>query len=280
MLSKAANGDVDAARLVKEHTFLRTVLRHSLSEAMDLSVSNTCESQDMGATYLRLLLHQVQGSHGVSLKNAQLLIETKKILDYSGCSMQAYMDEIKPLIVNLYHANKLPLRLGNIVLQNLAGTMNDAFESVRLSKLGNLDEDMDVKTEFNTVISALVRLTTVYTDELQSGKWQQSLKAAAAFQAKFAVDEKPADQKDSNSEKKKKKKSKHSWKGKPPKEGAPEAKKVDGKLWKWCAKCARWTLSHSTSEHTGRPNNEESPTTPNDTANTASALPAVGFYVL
>ena len=106
----------------------------------------------------------------MSLKNAQILIKTKKILDYSSCSMQAYMDEIKPLIVNLYHANKLPLCLGNIVLQNLAGTMNDAFESVCLSKIGNLDKDMDVKAEYNTVISALVCLTTVYTDELQSSK--------------------------------------------------------------------------------------------------------------
>ena len=84
-------------------------------------------------------------------------------------------------------------------------------------------------------------------------------------------------------EKKKKKKSKHSWKGKPPKEGAPEVKKVDVKQWKWCAKCARWTLSHSKSGHTGRTSNAESNNTPTDsanTANTASALPAVGFYVL
>ena len=275
LLRKATSGDANAARLVQEHTFLRTILRHTLDEGLDLSVSNTCEADDIGATYLRVLLHQGQGSHGVSLKNAQLLIESKKILDYNGCSMQSYMDEIKPLIVNLFFAKELPIRLSYTVLQNLAGTMNDAFDSVRLSKLGNLPEDMDDQTEYNTVISVLVRLTTVYTDELQSGKWQQSLKTAAAFQAKFAVDEKPADTNDSN----KPKKSKHAWKKKPPKNGAPEVKKVEGRQWKWCAKCARWTLSHSTSEHTGCPINAAStPAATDTTANTA--LPAVGFYVL
>ena len=145
-----------------------------------------------------------------------------------------------------------------------------------LSKLGSLPEDMDIDTEYNTVIAVIVRLTTVYTDEHQSGKWQQSLKAAAAFQAKFAVDEKKDDSKESNKDKKKKK-SKHAWKQKPPKEGSAETKKVDGKTWKWCAKCSRWTLSHSTSEHTGRPSNEESPTPP---AETSGSLPAVGYYLL
>ena len=276
---KADRGDVNAARLIREHHFLRTVLRHSLSEAMDLSVSNSCEAEDMGATYLRQLLHQVQGSHGVSLKNAQQSVETKKLLDYPGCSMQLYMDDIKPQLVNLYFAKQLPIRCCYTVLQNLAGTMNDAFESVRLSKLGSLPEDMDIDTEYKTVIAVIIRLTTVYTDEHQSGKWQQSLKAAAAFQAKFTVDEKKDDSKESNKDKKKKK-SKHAWKQKPPKEGSAETKKVDGKTWKWCAKCSRWTLSHSTSEHTGRPSNasnEESPTPP---AETGGSLPAVGYYLL
>ena len=278
--SQADAGCLNSARLLREHTFLRTVVRHSISEAMDLSVSNACETDDLGATYLRQLLHQVQGSHGVSLKNAQQVVETKKLLDFPGCSMQQYCDEIKPLLVNLYFAKQLPIRCCYTVLQNLSGTMNDAFESVRLSKLGGLPEDMDTDAEYNAVIAVILRLTTVYTDEHQSGKWQQSLKAAAAFQAKFAVAEKKDDKKESSSSDKKQNKSKHAWKKKPPKEGSAEQKKVDGKQWKWCAKCSRWTLSHSTNEHTGSSKSKESTTATADGATSSGSLPAVGYYML
>ena len=157
----------------------------------------------------------------------------------------------------------------------IAGISNrDSIEAARAKFV------LDTQTEYNTVINALVRLTTVYTDELQSGTWQKSLKAAAAFQAKFAVEERSDDKKDSTGEKKKKSKK---WKYKAPKEGAAETKKVDGKQWNWCAKCGRWTLTHSTSTHTGRKSTaatDNASTESAATANTASALPAVGFYVL
>ena len=275
----ADDGDADAARLLREHTFLRTVIRHSLSETMDLSVTNATDAEDLGATYLRQLLHQVQGSHGVSLKNAQLIVETKKILDFPGCSMQKYCDEIKPLIVNLYFAKQLPIRCCYTVLQNLSGTMNDAFDSVRTNRLGSLDEDMSTDAEYNAVISAILKLTAVYVDEHKSEKWQQSLKAAAAFQAKFAIEDTKEKKDDKPASDNKKVKSKHTWKKKPPKEGSSEQKKVDGKLWKWCAKCSRWTLSHSTAEHTGSKSKGDTATTA-DTATSSSALPAVGFYVV
>lgn len=44
-------------------------------------------------------------------------------------------------------------------------------------------------------------------------------------------------------------KSGQEWKKVAPKQGDPHEKSVDNKTWKWCGKCARWTLSHKTDEH-------------------------------
>ena len=68
-------------------------------------------------------------------------------------------------------------------------------------------------------------------------------------------------QKANNSSKKKFKKEKANWKHVGPKPGEPNTKTKDGKLWKWCAKCSnsrgRWTLSHTTEEHTGDKNRDQ-----------------------
>ena len=39
------------------------------------------------------------------------------------------------------------------------------------------------------------------------------------------------------------------WKKKPPKKGEAHEKEVNGQTWKWCGRCPRWTLSHSTADH-------------------------------
>ena len=137
---------------------------------------------------------------------------------------------------------------------------------------------MSMPTEYNLIISTIMRLTTIYTDEHQSERWQQSLKAAAAFQAKFAIEEKK-EKKDSTTSNNKNNKTKHAWKRKSPKEGSSEQKKVDGKLWKWCAHCSRWTLTHSTATHTGPKSKLKSDATAAE-ATSSGALPAVGYYIL
>ena len=38
-----------------------------------------------------------------------------------------------------------------------------------------------------------------------------------------------------------------------PKEGEAQTKTVDGKLWRWCAKCGRWSTTHGTAEHRDPP---------------------------
>jgi hypothetical protein len=47
-----------------------------------------------------------------------------------------------------------------------------------------------------------------------------------------------------------------SWRSTPPKSGEPTTKKVNDKMFNWCAKCGRWTTTHTTAEHTGKPSNE------------------------
>jgi transposase InsO family protein len=41
------------------------------------------------------------------------------------------------------------------------------------------------------------------------------------------------------------------WKQVPPPDGTPNTKSVNGKTFKWCAKCGRWTTSHDTVSHAG-----------------------------
>ena len=43
-----------------------------------------------------------------------------------------------------------------------------------------------------------------------------------------------------------------SWKKMAPKPGEPENKVVDGKPFRWCSICGRWTTTHSTTTHTGK----------------------------
>jgi hypothetical protein len=43
----------------------------------------------------------------------------------------------------------------------------------------------------------------------------------------------------------------HSWKKKAPTNGEPTLKYVEGKTWRWCETCARWSTTHGTAEHTG-----------------------------
>ena len=48
----------------------------------------------------------------------------------------------------------------------------------------------------------------------------------------------------------------NSWKKVAPTSNEPQSKKVDGKLWHWCAKCGnggRWSTTHGTNQHTGGP---------------------------
>ena len=53
------------------------------------------------------------------------------------------------------------------------------------------------------------------------------------------------------------KSSKHAWKTVAPKNGEPQTKTQDGKTWHWCAKCnygkGRWSTTHGTKEHIGKP---------------------------
>lgn len=60
-----------------------------------------------------------------------------------------------------------------------------------------------------------------------------------------------------SNQRKKFKKEKTNWKHIPPNAGEPNTKTMEGKLWKWCAKCSnsrgRWTLSHTTAEHGQNP---------------------------
>ena len=41
------------------------------------------------------------------------------------------------------------------------------------------------------------------------------------------------------------------WKKTPPAVGTPATKLANGKTFKWCAKCVRWTTTHDTASHTG-----------------------------
>ena len=45
-----------------------------------------------------------------------------------------------------------------------------------------------------------------------------------------------------------------SWKRKPPQSGEATTKTVNSTVFYWCAKCKRWTTTHSTEEHTGKKN--------------------------
>jgi hypothetical protein len=43
------------------------------------------------------------------------------------------------------------------------------------------------------------------------------------------------------------------WKTTPPAAGAPTTKEMHGKTFHWCAKCKRYTITHTTEGHTGKP---------------------------
>jgi hypothetical protein len=42
-----------------------------------------------------------------------------------------------------------------------------------------------------------------------------------------------------------------SWKHTAPGPGAPTTKEQDGRTWRWCSKCARWSTTHGTDQHKG-----------------------------
>jgi hypothetical protein len=41
------------------------------------------------------------------------------------------------------------------------------------------------------------------------------------------------------------------WKKIAPKPGEPSTKTSEGKTWRWCEKCVRWSTTHGTQQHTG-----------------------------
>jgi hypothetical protein len=47
------------------------------------------------------------------------------------------------------------------------------------------------------------------------------------------------------------------WKRVPPPDGTPTTKTVNGKIFRWCAKCSQWTTTHDTASHTGKPGNDK-----------------------
>ena len=48
------------------------------------------------------------------------------------------------------------------------------------------------------------------------------------------------------------------WKTTAPKDSEPQSKTVNGRSFKWCGKCTRWSTTHGTAEHTGK--KKENPT--------------------
>ena len=65
-----------------------------------------------------------------------------------------------------------------------------------------------------------------------------------------------------------------SWKTTAPKAGESESKKQDGRTWRWCAKCGRWSTTHGTAQHTGPSRGSPAPSTASAQANYLYPMPS------
>lgn len=70
-----------------------------------------------------------------------------------------------------------------------------------------------------------------------------------------------------------------SWRTTPPAPGAPTFTTRNGKRFDWCQKCKRYTTTHTTNTHTGRPAQSSTPPTSSDPTAALSLLPDPSAWV-
>ena len=70
-----------------------------------------------------------------------------------------------------------------------------------------------------------------------------------------------------------------SWRTIPPPPGTGNAKKVKDKTFNWCEKCRRWTVTHTTSTHTGGERRPSAPA-PAPRANLSILMPDPSVWLL
>ncbi|MGH7954609.1 MAG: hypothetical protein ACREOZ_01475, partial [Gloeomargaritales cyanobacterium] len=201
-----------------------------------------------------------------------------------GENVSEYATIVADICQRLEAAHMLPREIVTILCNIFETSSNETFNSCFKNIFTGMYDPGTVKHTYSTVLEKAVR---VYRQLKDSNRWLPTSKKQGAFSAEAnsgltqvgttrkgeqkaikcfncgGPHDASACPKKGNKEKAgglppKGNANKKSWRKTQPKAGSTTQKTVDGLSYKWCAKCRRWTTTHSTEEHRDQRKNEDS----------------------
>ncbi|MGH7974098.1 MAG: hypothetical protein ACREBR_01130 [bacterium] len=203
-----------------------------------------------------------------ALKSLALQLEKITLADIEGENVSELATKIDNICQRLDAANMLPREILHTLCHIFCTSSNDLFNTVFKNIYGNLDDPSFYRHTYSTLLEKAVRTHRNLQD---SGRWMSTKKVTRAFHAETSGLKQVAFTKHEHSKKVKcyecggphyanecskrsnnnkgKKTQAKRWKQVPPRSGGTTKKTVDGVNYSWCAKCQRWTTTHTTQEH-------------------------------
>ena len=199
------------------------------------------EHQKTGPIALYYLVKQMIVGDATTIHLVKNELQNYKIIDQEGGeSIAAAAKFIRSAVKWLIRNDSLPSDINAIVMKILKSssytelnqflvTMETTHQLMNPKKIGVTSKGI----EYEDVIElALVQFNNIVQEEARSA----SQKTASTFAAaKWGNGNRSS--------------SDVAWKTIPPKQGESQSKMVDGRVWKWCGKCGRYTWSHFTEGH-------------------------------
>ncbi|MGH3622847.1 MAG: hypothetical protein ACRDQ5_13780 [Sciscionella sp.] len=257
-------------------------LTNSITASQQLRLGKYHEYPTHGPVIWMQIVKENWSSSESALKALVTGLERLTLASIEGEHVPTLVTTIDNLCQRLDAANMLPREIITTLCRIFSTSTNNIFNTAFLQIRMSMDDPGSIKYTYTLLLEKATRL---YNQLKDSDEWLPTTKTQRAFNAttsssltQFADSKTKGDKavkcfkcggphyankcpsKDSkrgssgNQGQAKRGKDKHqSWKRTAPNSGSATQKTVDGQSYKWCGKCRRWTLTHGTEEHRGKP---------------------------
>ena len=218
-----------------------TDLANKVQEDM-IALSTELES---GPMFFFYMMREIISSTEDAVTSMIERIQHMKLTNFKGENVSVATGQLRMAILRLEVLGKIPIDINKNVLDVLQTSSVTKFNlffhqlQINLKQIPSFDM---------TTFKILTMADSTYREYLEIGIWS-SAKSTTGGSGAFMLD----DSKEVNSGDKGAllldDTKKVNWKVIKPRDGEKEAKVTGGRSWWWCAKCRRWTPTHSTATH-------------------------------
>ena len=218
-----------------------TDLANKVQEDM-ISLSKELES---GPMFFFYMMREIISSTEDAVTSMIERIQHMKLTNFKGENVSVATGQLRMAILRLEVLEKIPIDINKNVLDVLQTSSVTKFNLFFHQLQINLKQIPSFEL---TTFKILTMADSTYREYLEIGIWG-SAKSTTGGSGAFMLD----DSKEVNSGDKQAllvdDTKKVNWKVIKPRDGEKESKVSGGRNWWWCAKCRRWTPTHSTATH-------------------------------